>query len=133
MVSGLKSLTKTTLRFDFSTENLAKNLNLLTHYAKGTVLHTPAPFTKFQVLFHSLIGVLFIFPSRYSFTIDYRIIFRFRRWSSHIQIYLHEEYPTKCLKNKRLRDYHPLKFSIPTNYSFNLTNHIPITRSLTTT
>ena len=37
--------------------------------------------TWFQVLFHSPPGVLFTFPSRYSFTIGSRRIFSLSRWS----------------------------------------------------
>ena len=36
----------------------------------------------FQVLFHSLVKVLFTFPSRYLFTIGLNNIFRQRRWAS---------------------------------------------------
>src|SRR5664279_5396669 len=52
--------------------------NSQAHYAKGTRSHIPPeggivlPLlvgTRFQVLFHSPSGVLFTFPSRYSFTI----------------------------------------------------------------
>ena len=39
----------------------------------------------FQVLFHSLVKVLFTFPSRYLFTIGFKSIFRPRRWTSCIQ------------------------------------------------
>ena len=39
----------------------------------------------FQVLFHSLVKVLFTFPSRYLFTIGFKSIFRPRRWTSYIQ------------------------------------------------
>ena len=34
------------------------------------------PFIQFQILFHSLLKVLFIFPSRYLFAIDFQTIFR---------------------------------------------------------
>ena len=37
------------------------------------------PFQRFQVLFHSLFKVLFIFPSRYLFAIGLSPIFSFRR------------------------------------------------------
>lgn len=39
----------------------------------------------FQVLFHSLVKVLFTFPSRYLFTIGFKSIFRPRRWTSYLQ------------------------------------------------
>ncbi len=38
----------------------------------------------FQVLFHSPLGVLFTFPSRYWFTIGHRVVLSLRRWSSQI-------------------------------------------------
>ena len=37
--------------------------------------------TGFQVLFHSPPGVLFTFPSRYSFTIGYQVVFSLTGWS----------------------------------------------------
>ena len=40
---------------------------------------------EFQKLFHSLLRVLFTFPSRYFFTIDHRIILRLRGWSPYLQ------------------------------------------------
>ena len=38
----------------------------------------------FQVLFHSPPGVLFTFPSRYYFTIGYRVVFSLTPWSGRI-------------------------------------------------
>ena len=38
--------------------------------------------TGFQVLFHSPLGVLFTFPSRYCSTIGHQVVFRLGRWSS---------------------------------------------------
>jgi hypothetical protein len=43
----------------------------------------------FQVLFHSPLGVLFTFPSRYWFTIGYRVVFSLRRWASRIHTGFH--------------------------------------------
>ena len=40
--------------------------------------------TRFQVLFHSPPGVLFTFPSRYSFAIGHKIVFSLTRWSGQI-------------------------------------------------
>ena len=40
--------------------------------------------TRFQVLFTPLAGVLFAFPSRYSFTIGRQVVFSLGRWSSQI-------------------------------------------------
>ena len=40
--------------------------------------------TRFQVLFHSPPGVLFTFPSRYSFTIGRQVVLSLGRWSSQL-------------------------------------------------
>ena len=40
--------------------------------------------TRFQVLFHSPLGVLFTFPSRYLFTIGQQVVLSLGRWSSQI-------------------------------------------------
>src|SRR5205085_8514058 len=45
--------------------------------------------TRFQVLWTPLTGVLFTFPSRYSFTIGRQVVFRLQTWSSHIQAGVH--------------------------------------------
>ena len=45
--------------------------------------------TRFQVLFHSPIGVLFTFPSRYWFTIGRRHVFSLGKWSSQIPAGFH--------------------------------------------
>ncbi len=44
---------------------------------------------RFQILFHSPLGVLFTFPSLYLFTIGHQGIFSLRRWSSWIPIGFH--------------------------------------------
>ena len=44
---------------------------------------------RFQVLFHSGPPVLFTFPSRYWFTIGYRLVFSLGRWSSRIPTGFH--------------------------------------------
>jgi hypothetical protein len=41
--------------------------------------------TRFQDLFHPPPGVLFTFPSRYSFAIGHRLVFRLGRWSCQLQ------------------------------------------------
>jgi hypothetical protein len=67
---------------------LAYKINSLDRSTKSTPSHPKMlrllVGTEFQVLFHSPPGVLFTFPSRYSFTID-RNIFSLGRWSSRIQ------------------------------------------------
>ena len=40
---------------------------------------------QFQVLFHSPFGVLFTFPSRYSFTIGQSVVLSLGEWSPHLQ------------------------------------------------
>src|SRR5690606_21832118 len=51
--------------------------------------------TRFQVLFHSPPGVLFTFPSRYSFTIGRGRVFSLGGWSPQIQSGLLEPQPTR--------------------------------------
>ena len=65
--------------------NLASNNNSPDHSTKGT----SSPFnglcvlvsTRFQVLFHSPLGVLFTFPSRYCSTIGHQVVFSLGGWS----------------------------------------------------
>ena len=45
--------------------------------------------TRFQVLFHSPLGVLFTFPSRYCFSIGHQVVFRLGRWSSRLPTGFH--------------------------------------------
>jgi hypothetical protein len=45
--------------------------------------------TRFQVLFHSPLGVLFTFPSRYSFTIGQLVVLSLGGWSPQIPPGLH--------------------------------------------
>ncbi len=39
---------------------------------------------RFQILFHSPLGVLFTFPSRYLFAIGHQVVFSLGGWSPHI-------------------------------------------------
>ena len=48
----------------------------------------------FQFLFHSPPGVLFTFPSRYSFTIGHQVVFSFTQWSGLIPTEFHVLYGT---------------------------------------
>ncbi len=59
---------------DRSTKSTPSNINVLRLLVN----------IGFQVLFHSPLGVLFTFPSRYYFTIGHRIVFRLGRWSSRL-------------------------------------------------
>jgi hypothetical protein len=43
----------------------------------------------FQILFHSPPGVLFTFPSRYSFTIGHQVVFSLTPWSGQIPTEFH--------------------------------------------
>ena len=103
-VSGLHLATpapysdSVSLRLRLSRLNLAAKRNSLTHYAKGTrsplvpsgTIGLPqAVGTWFQVLFTPLYGVLFTFPSRYSFTIGHQLVFSLGRWSSQIPTGFH--------------------------------------------
>ena len=67
---------------------------------------------RFQVLFHSPLGVLFTFPSRYWFTIGHRRVFSLTRWSSQIHTRFLVSRATRETVQKiysfRLRGYHPL-------------------------
>ena len=49
---------------------------------------------RFQVLFHSPLGVLFTFPSRYWFAIGHRRVFSLGRWSSQLRSGFHVPGPT---------------------------------------
>ena len=60
---------------------------------------------RFQDLFTPLIGVLFTFPSRYSFTIGRQGVFRLGRRSSHIQTGFHVSRPTRRAPLKHLFAY----------------------------
>jgi hypothetical protein len=51
--------------------------------------------TRFQVLFTPLAGVLFTFPSRYSFTIGHQGVLSLGRWSSQLRTGFHVPRPTR--------------------------------------
>ena len=78
---------QTRSRFGFGTEylNLARYYNSPDRSTKSTSSHFNVLWvlvsTRFQVLFHSPPGVLFTFPSRYSFTIGYQVVFSLTGWS----------------------------------------------------
>ena len=94
--------------------------------------------TRFQVLFHSPLGVLFTFPSRYSFTIGQQVVLSLGGWSPQIPPGLHVARGTQELHSAslsfRVRGYHPLcrtfpgaSASLPTTFAWVLQ---PRTRSL---
>jgi hypothetical protein len=66
--------------------NLATTRNSLAHYAKGTRSLALPLFVgmRFQVLFHSPLGVLFTFPSRYLSTIGQSVVLSLGGWSPQI-------------------------------------------------
>ena len=85
---------------------LAANRNSLTHYTKGTPsrhqhLRAKAAPTACRHpvsgLFHSPLGVLFTFPSRYLFAIGHQGVFRLGGWSPHVQTGFHVSRPTQGL------------------------------------
>ena len=51
--------------------------------------------TRFQVLFHSPLGVLFTFPSRYSFTIGHQVVLSLGGWSPQIPAGFHVPHCTQ--------------------------------------
>ena len=75
----------------------------------GTRPLRPLVGTRFQVLFHSPSGVLFTFPSRYSFTIGLSGVFSLGGWCRRIQRGFHRSPPTQ--------DTHSDKFTACTGFS----------------
>ena len=61
---------------------------------------------RFRVLFHSPLGVLFTFPSRYLFTIGWKTIFSLSPWSGRIPTEFHEFRSTQG-PNKGLHHFSP--------------------------
>jgi hypothetical protein len=102
-VSGLPPATERPVQTRFRSAfayrlKLAANGNSLTHYTKGT----PSPHPRSRAskaptacrhpvsgLFHSPLGVLFTFPSRYLFAIGHQGVFRLGGWSPHVQTGFH--------------------------------------------
>jgi hypothetical protein len=70
--------------------------------------------TQFQVLFHPPSGVLFTFPSRYSFAIGHRRVFSLGRRSSQIQPGFHVSRPTQVRHHASTSDLSPTGLSPPT-------------------
>ena len=87
------------LRLGFPSAPYLKYLTLLHTVTRWLVLQKarhhphkglwPVVGTWFQVLFHSPPGVLFTFPSRYSFTIGHQVVFSLMGWSPHIHTRFH--------------------------------------------
>ncbi len=101
--------------------NLATYRNSLAHSTKGTLSHLMVlqllVGTRFQVLFHSPLGVLFTFPSRYWFTIGRKRVFSLGGWSPQIHTGFHvsgitREPPTQVTRF-RVRGFYPLWPAFP--------------------
>ena len=90
-VSGLQRQTLRALhtRFPFGSGPPVLNLACRHNSSDRSTKSTPSSLnalrllvnTGFQVLFHSLLRVLFTFPSQYCFTIGYHRVFRLGGWS----------------------------------------------------
>ena len=72
---------------------------------------------RFQVLFHSPLGVLFTFPSRYWFAIGHRRVFSLGGWSPRLRTGFHVPGPTRDAQQRsdrfRVRGSHPLRPALP--------------------
>ena len=73
--------------------------------------------TRFQVLFHSPLGVLFTFPSRYWFAIGHRRVFSLGGWSPQVPAGFHVPGGTRVPASRgdgfRVRGSHPLRPAFP--------------------
>ena len=72
---------------------------------------------RFQALFHSPLGVLFTFPSRYWFAIGHRRVFSLGGWSPLLRTGFHVPGPTRGRASEatriRVRGSHPLRPAFP--------------------
>ena len=101
--------------------NLAAYRNSLAHSTKGTPSHQKVlrllVGIRFQVLFHSPLGVLFTFPSRYSSTIGHRRVLSLGGWSPRIRTGFHVSGTTRVPASEaagfRVRGSHPLRPALP--------------------
>ena len=77
--------------------------------------------TRFQVLFHSPLGVLFTFPSRYWFAIGHRRVFSLGEWSPQIPTGFHVSGSTRVLGSQFwgfcIRDFHLLRLAFPNHFA----------------
>ena len=84
------------------------------HTARGLRLLVGA---RFQVLFHSPLGVLFTFPSRYWFAIGHRRVFSLGGWSPLIRTGFHVPGTTRVPSSEasgfRVRGSYPLRPAFP--------------------
>ena len=102
--------------------NLAAYRNSLAHSTKGTPSQRERLLrllvgARFQVLFHSPLGVLFTFPSRYWFAIGHRRVFSLGGWSPRLRTGFHVPGPTRDTPLRsdrfRVRGSHPLRPALP--------------------
>ena len=101
--------------------NLAADRDSLAHSTKGTPSHQKVlrllVGARFQVLFHSPLGVLFTFPSRYWFAIGHRRVFSLGGWSPRLRTGFHVSGPTREIPSRgsglRVRGSHPLRPALP--------------------
>ena len=102
--------------------SLAACRDSLAHSTKGTPSHRPwvlRPLAgaRFQALFHSPRGVLFTFPSRYSFAIGRRRVFSLGGWSPLLPAGFHVPGGTPVPRSRgtrvRVRGSHPLRPAFP--------------------
>ena len=84
------------------------------HPARGLRLLVGA---RFQVLFHSPLGVLFTFPSRYWFAIGHRRVFSLGGWSPQVRTGFHVPGATRAPHSQsariRVRGSHPVPPAFP--------------------
>ena len=84
------------------------------HPARGLRLLVGA---RFQVLFHSPLGVLFTFPSRYWFAIGHRRVFSLGGWSPQVRTGFHVPGATRVPHSQsariRVRGSHPVPPAFP--------------------
>ena len=73
--------------------------------------------TRFQVLFHSPLGVLFTFPSRYWFAIGHGRVFSLGEWAPQIHTGFHvsgiTQVPISQVTQFDVRDFYPLWLAFP--------------------
>ena len=125
MASGLHAATIARLRLGFPTAPpggfaLPQHATrwLIMQEVRGHPCGLP-PFvgTRFQILFHSPLGVLFTFPSRYLFTIGQQVVLSLGGWSPQIPPGLHVARGTQEIHSAsfhfRVRGCHPVSRTIP--------------------
>lgn len=88
---------------------------------------------RFQALFHSPLGVLFTFPSRYLFTIGRRGVLRLGGWSPHVQTGFHVSRPTRVCRYLTPTGLSPAMVDLSRSFDFISRQHWPGPGSLATT